>query len=79
MDRTEYLAAYKRISVEIRRRAEALERITGPVRPSGGDIVIPATATAEFFRLLGDIRQLSEDLDHLVRTWPGMAPAIPGE
>jgi hypothetical protein len=65
MDRTEYLAEYKRISIEIRRRAEALARITGPVPPH----------TAEFFHLLGDTRQLSEDLDSLVRTWPAMAPA----
>jgi len=65
MDRTEYLAEYKRISIEIRARADALARITGPVPPY----------TAEFFRLLGDTRQLSEDLDSLVRTWPAMTPA----
>jgi len=65
MDETEYLAEYKRISIEIRRRAEALAQITGPVPPN----------TAEFFRLLGDTRQLSEDLDHLVRAWRAIALA----
>jgi len=73
MERLEYLAEFRRITMELRDSDEALAAITGPHPPAGETIEIPAHSTAEYLHILGNIKKLGEDLHHLVLTWPEMS------